>query len=467
MKKEAIARHYDGIAEERDRWIRRGRYYHRDLKRLLAFLVPRDRSVVEVGCGTGDLLAAVEPSRGLGIDISPRMIEVARSKHSRLDFAVDDAEDLKTAEKFDYVILSNLIGLLHDVQAAFGQLRKLTTPRSRLIITYYSRLWQPLLKIAVWFRLKMPQGEENWLSPEDVENLLYLNDYEVLRRGSRFLCPVFIPGVSWLCNRILAHLPGIRHLCLTTYVVARQRPPGREEQTVSVVIPTKNEEGNVFGAVERTPEMGLHTEYLFVDGGSTDGTVERIREVRDKYPEKDIKLMTQSGRGKANAVFEAMDRATGEILMILDSDLTVPPEELPKFYEALASGRGELINGVRLVYPMEKRAMRFLNMVANHGFSLLFSWVLGFRIKDTLCGTKALSRSDYETVRANRDYFGDFDPFGDFHLIFGAARLNLRIVDIPVHYRARSYGEIKIRRFRDGLLLVRMVLHGLVKLKFF
>lgn len=466
MDKPKIAAYYDAVAPERDAWIGKARYYHEDLHTLLRFLIPPGKRVIDVGCGTGDLLQAVAPSAGVGLDISPAMISRARQKFPHLTFEVDNLEDLHTRGKYDYVVLSNLIGSLYDVQAALGSVRHLVTSDSRVVITYFNRLWQPALLLAEKLKWKMPQPPQNWLSPADVENLLVLNGFDVVRRGARLLCPIHIPVLSRLINRWLAPLPFFRHLCLTTYLVARLKPIERMDCRVSVIIPTKNEAGNIRAAVERTPAMGTHTELIFVDGHSTDGTVERILETQRAHPERDIQFLTQPGSGKANAVFYAMDRATGDLLMILDSDLTVPPEELPRFYEAYAAGHGEFINGSRLVYPTEDRAMRFLNMVANHAFALIFSWLLGFRIKDTLCGTKVISARHYRDLQANRGYFGDFDPFGDFDLLFGAAKLSLKFVEIPVRYKARTYGDVKIRRFRDGFLLLRMVLFALRKIKF-
>ena len=463
-----IADIYDGLAPERAAWMARTQYYHADLERLLRFIVPQKKSVLEIGCGVGDLLASLHAERACGLDVSAAMVEQARSRYPDIRFEQDDAEALRCTELYDYVIMSNLIGLLDNVQAAFSCAKGVMGPRSRLVVTYYSRLWQPILDLAVKLKLKMPEPHQNWLALEDVVNLLELAGFEVLRRGVRMLLPVRIPILSAFLNRFIAPLPLFRRLCLTTYVVARIRPDTsvQKDCSVTIVVPTKNEAGNVAGAIERTPEFGTHQEFIFVDGNSTDGTQERIREIQTQYPEKDIRFMTQTGRGKANAVWEAMDEARGDLLMILDSDLAVPPEELPQFYEAFSSGHAEYVNGVRLVYAREREAMRFLNSVANHLFAVLFSWILGFRIKDTLCGTKVLSRTDYADLKANMAYFGDFDPFGDFQIIFGATKLNLKVVDIPVHYKARTYGEIEINRWRDGLLLFRMVGFAVMRLKF-
>jgi glycosyltransferase involved in cell wall biosynthesis len=183
------------------------------------------------------------------------------------------------------------------------------------------------------------------------------------------------------------------------------------------------------------------------------------------HPNLDIKAAVQDGRGKGDAVRKGFDLARGDILMILDADLTMPPEDLPKFYEIMTSGRGEFVNGSRLVYPMEEQAMRLLNLVANRIFAYSFSYLLNQRLTDTLCGTKVLHKRHYRRIVADRAYFGDFDPFGDFDLIFGAAKSNLKFVEVPIRYMARTFGETQISRFRHGWLLLRMVVFAWWKLK--
>lgn len=244
--------------------------------------------------------------------------------------------------------------------------------------------------------------------------------------------------------------------------------------TVTVVIPARNEAGNIEPAVARIPEMGRHTEILFIEGGSTDGTRKKIQAVvQANAGQRDIKLLVETAdktskrSSKGDAVRQAFAAATGDILMILDGDLTMPPEDLPKFYEAIASGRGQFINGTRLVERMEKGAMQFFNRIANWGFGKIFSWLLRQRLTDTLCGTKVLFKHDYDRIAANRHLFGDFDPFGDFDLLFGAAHLGLKIVEVPVRYRARTYGKTNIHRWRHGLLLAKMCWFAFKKRRLF
>lgn len=448
-----------------------GRHYHALLRRHYAFLVAPGARVLEVGCGLGDLLAAVKPSRGLGIDFSERTVGLARSRHAgsgNLEFRVGEATGFSVpeGEVFDYVILSDLVNDVADVQALLEYLRGFCHSRTRLVLNFFNNLWKPVLGLAVSLGLKAPTLMQNWLSSGDMRNLLHLAGWEWVKEETRILWPVSTPLLEPFLNRWMA--PLLRPFCLTVVQVARLRPevlPDRHYRC-SVVIPARNEAGNIEAAVLRTPEMGLGTEILFVEGHSRDETWNEIQRVAAAYPNRCIRVLKQQSKGKGGAVREAFAAATGDILFILDADLTMPPEQLPKFYEAARSGRAEFVNGVRLVYPMEDEAMQFANMIANHCFGLAFSWLLGQRLKDTLCGTKVLFKSDYEQIARNRGYFGEFDPFGDFDLLFGAAKLNLRILDLPIRYAARTYGSTNIQRWRHGVLLLRMVLFAAGRLKF-
>ncbi|MBI5623646.1 MAG: glycosyltransferase [Elusimicrobia bacterium] len=462
--------YFNDHAPQRDDWKKHAYYYHGQIASLLRGVIPAGQSVVEVGCATGDLLATLEPGRGLGLDFSPGMLAVAKKKHAGLRFELDDLEDLKTRETFDYVVLSDVIGSLADVWAAFRGIKRLCRPQTRVVITYYNYLWEPLLRLAEALGLKAKQPLQHWLPLGDISNLLALSGFQVVQTGYHILIPLWIPGLSYVANRFLARLPFLRRLCLVEYVIARPEPaPAKpDDYTVSVIVPTLNEEGTVKPLLERLPLMGLSTEVVFVDGASDDGTRDAIlAETRRPKPGFSARLIDQGGRlGKGDAVRKGFAAAAGEVVMILDSDLSVAPEDLPKFYFALQEGRGEFVNGSRLNYPMEKQAMRYLNNMGNHFFGAVLSWLLGRGIRDTLCGTKALFKRDYDRIAAGRAYFGDFDPFGDFDLLFGAARLNLDIVQMPVRYRSRAYGDTKISRFRHGLLLARMCLFASAKIKF-
>jgi len=461
---------FDHIADELSMVVDRRRYYARQVQRLVRGLVTPGGRALEVGCGLGDLLASLDVDTAIGIDFSPRMIEQARLRHPTLDLRVlDAARDELPEGPFDFIIISDAVGMLDDIQVVLERVRPLLAPRGRLIVTYYNLAWEPVLRLLEQLKLKTTWPDQNWLSMKDIENLLFLSGYDVVRRGTDVLVPAPVPLAAGLANRVLAKLPILKEMALVDYFVARPQAESmpRMLPAVSVVCPCRNERGNIREAVARTPLMGPATELIFVDGNSTDGTLEEIETVMREYQGPlELKLVRQGdGKGKGDAVRKGFAAARYPVLMILDSDLTVPPEDLPKFYRALVTQKGEFINGVRLVYPMEGEAMRFLNMVGNKFFSAALSWVLEQPIKDSLCGTKVLYREDYERIAANRDYFGDFDPFGDFDLLFGAARLNMRIVDLPVRYRARTYGETKIDRFSHGFLLLKMTAFGFAKLR--
>jgi SAM-dependent methyltransferase len=464
---QARVSHWDEVARHLETWTGWGSYYHRRLTQVYQSIVAPGQSVLELGCARGDLLAALRPASGVGVDFSEEMLRVARQRHPHLRFVHADVETLRLSEKFDVIILSDLVNDLWDVQAVFSNVSQFATARSRIIINSYSRLWEPILGLAQWLGLATPTLYQNWLTVEDLTGLLGLADFEVIKRTQEVLLPLPIWFLADLCNRFLVKLWPFKHLALTNIIVARPRPKSRTKlPTVSVIVPARNEAGNVADIFSRIPAMGEWTELVFVEGHSRDDTYAVIEEEIAARPTQRCQLIRQTGTGKGDAVRLGFSRARGEMLMILDADLTVPPEDLPRFYDALRSGKGEFINGVRLVYPMEKQAMRFLNLCGNKFFSLTFSWLLGQTIKDTLCGTKVLWKQDYEAIAANRAYFGDFDPFGDFDLIFGAVRLNLKITDLPIRYRERTYGTTNIQRWKHGWLLLKMVVFAARRIKF-
>jgi SAM-dependent methyltransferase len=450
------------------RWRRRNSYYYGWLDRIYRFVVRPNCRVLHVGCECGDLLAAVKPSYGVGVDENAAAIELARRRFANLKFYTADPHQLELDEKFDYVLICNSIGRWRDIQQVLERIRPLTTEGTRIVITYYNHLWEGVLWLGASLRIRRPYPYQNWLPPEDIENLLSLAGFDVIRSSSYIILPKRVPPFTTLCNYFLSLLPGFRLLNMVSLVVARPTAAVQrdEDLSVSVIVPCKNERGNIEDVIKRIPQMGRQTEIIFVDGNSTDGTPEEIERQIREHPERKITLIRQGdGVGKGDAVRKGFAAAKGEVLVIQDADLTAPPEDLPKFFRVLRDGKGEFINGSRLVYPMEKQAMRVLNLLGNKFFGSLFSWLLGQRFRDTLCGTKMISRKNYELIAANRSYFGDFDPFGDFDLIFGAVKQNLKVVEVPVTYRARIYGSTNISRFRHGWLLLRMSWVAFKKIK--
>jgi ubiquinone/menaquinone biosynthesis C-methylase UbiE len=467
-KNERIS-HWNKIAINLDKRNKCSAYYHKRLQEVMRSVVPPGQSVIEIGCGTGDLLASLNPSYGVGVDLSNEMIKLAKDRHPDLHFIHVDVHEIDLKDKFDFVILSDVVNELWDVQSVFQKILSFTTPRSRIVINFYSRLWELPLEIIRKSGLAKPMLLQNWLTVEDIRGLFSLSDFEVIRHWEEIIWPLRTPLIDSLMNRFIVRIWPFRIFALTHFMIAKPLPadlPVKQLPKVSVIIPARNEAGNINRIFESVPEMGGETELIFVEGGSTDDTYGIIEKAIKNNPHRAAKILRQTGKGKGDAVRLGFRHARGDILMILDADLTVPPEDLPRFYDALRTGKAEFVNGVRLVYPMEKESMRYLNLLGNKFFSLIFSWLLGQPIKDTLCGTKALWKTDYERIVANCSYFGDFDPFGDFDLLFGAAKLNLKIVEVPVRYRERIYGTTNISRWKHGWLLLRMVFFALKRIKF-
>lgn len=466
--REARRRLQARVAPVRQRWIDANQYYYDAVKRVLRFIIEPGSRVLNVRCQTGHLLDAVAPAHGVGVDISQEMVALAARRHPQYQFSCADPEALELTETFDYILFNDVSDTV-DVQAAFTRLAPLCEPHTRLVVFGYNRLWQNVVDLAARLGWKMPSEDLSWLSEHDLRGLLRLSGFEVVSVYRIVLAPKWIPLLSDFLNRVVARLPLVSRLCMNYFIVARPLAPPVDPANVrvSVIIPCRNEEGNVRPAVERLPDLGRETEVIFCDDKSTDGTAAEVRRMQQLYPLKTIRLVDGPGINKAENVRTGFRAATGDIVMILDGDLAVMPEELPYFVRALADRSGEFINGSRLVYPMPRAAMKFANSLGNKAFSMLFSYLLDRPIKDTLCGTKALWRRDWERIdRRLWGKWGVLDRWGDYELLFGARRLQLAIVDLPVHYQERVYGVTKMTRvFANGLHMLRMCGAAWLRLK--
>jgi hypothetical protein len=423
------------------------RYYYFLMARYLAVMIRPKNRAAEVNPQNDYLSRYLKPLK---------IISFPKEERTLVDLAPD------------YLVLNGNLHIERDINSFLTSLHRSLNPATRLIIIYYSSLWKPIFMMASRLGIRDRIPETNWITTGDMTNFLELAGYEVISDEARVLVPINIPFLSNFINRWLAPLPMFNIFCMVHIMVARLlKPMFSIKPSVSVVIPARNEAGNIEDAVKRVPKMGPNDEIIFIEGGSKDNTWETICNVRDRYKkDKLIIIDRQDGHGKADAVRKGYSLATKEILMILDADLTVAPEALPQFYKAIVEGKGEFINGSRLVYPMENRSMRFLNMIVNKFFAIAFTFALNQTFKDTLCGTKVLTREHYLKLAANRDYFGDFDPFGDFDLIFGAVRMGLKIRELPITYRERTYGETNISRWRHGWMLIQMLYFAIIKIKF-
>lgn len=454
--------HQETIAPERDKYIQTNRYFYDQLKRVLQFIVEPGKRVLDVRCETGHLLASVRPAFGVGVEISDAMVECARRQHPDLHFLQSDPEDLELNETFDYILFNHIFDTV-DILRTLDRIKRHCTPETRIVVINYNHFWAPVLELASKLGLRSQFVEPNWVSENDIRGFMKLAGFRPVRKHRSIIFPKYVPGLSQFLNGFLARLPGLRNLCLMQIMVARLvTDPKRENgATVSVVVPCRNELGNVQQAVERIPAMGSHTEIIFCDDKSTDGTAEEVRRVSALYPEKDIRLVNGPGICKADNVWTGFRSAHGEILVILDADLTVMPEELPIFVRALLTSQGEFINGSRLVYPVPQLAMKTTNTIGNKLFARVFSFLLDQRIKDTLCGTKVLWRKDWQRMERNLGAWGIKDMWGDYELLFGASKLHLEIVEVPVHYQERIYGVTKMTRvFSNGLRMLRICWHA-------
>lgn len=458
---------------EHEKWLKTNSLYYQDLEKLFKFFVQPNSDVLELSSGLGYLLNAVEPRFGLGIERNSYFLEVDQRKFPHLEFQVQTPELFISDRTYDYILCPNTVSSLDNIQRTLANFYQVCHPSTKVIFTFHNPAWEIILSLATILKQRRKVTNFNWLSYEDMENLLELAGFEVVKRGKRMLLPRNVPILNWFFNKIMAPLPLINNMCLTEYIISRPKPDVTKksqkikELSCSVIVPARNEAGNIESCVTRMPRLGKHTEIIFIEGHSSDNTWEEIQRVQAQFGQEwDIKISQQKGKGKGDAVRQGFAMASGDILIILDSDLTVRPEDLVYFFDAVASGQCEFANGCRLIYPVSSTTMPWLNRMANRFFAWVLSYLINTKIKDSLCGTKVLSKKNYLKIAENRAYFKDFDPFGDFDLLFGAAKLGLKIQDIPVRYVPRTYGSSNIQHFKEGIVLLKMCLYAAKKIKF-
>lgn len=429
------------------------KYFYSLLRKYVGFYTANKQSVLEIHYeGQNNIL--------------PKNNQTKVITRNPLKQSLDDLLVIIEAENPDVILCNSSLHNEQDLQEFLAFLSSSLPPHSRLIFNYYSNLWKPLANLASSIGIRKKSKTQNWITKEDIKNLFHLSNLDQIRTESKVVFPFYVPLFSVLLNRIIANIPLFNSFSMVNIVIARPLTIKKNKYSYSILVPARNEEGNIENIVNRVKNLNYPVELIFVEGNSTDNTWNKIQEVKEQHPNYPIKTFRQDGKGKGDAVRKGFDHAENDILVILDADLTVPPEDLPKFFDAIELNKGEFINGSRLVYPMENEAMRFFNLIGNKFFASVFSFLIGQAFKDTLCGTKVISRKNYAALKQNRKYFGDFDPFGDFDLIFGATKLGLKIVEVPIRYRNRVYGDTNISRWKHGLILLRMSIYAASKIKF-
>ncbi len=443
-----------------DFWKNKNWYFHNKLREIFKEFVPEDSKILQIGYGLGDILTGLYPKEAVSFDSDDKLAEISERRHPSVKFVIGNAEELLLKGKFDYVILPNSVDHFYDIQSVLENVKKVTTDDSRIVITNINPRWEEAFKVLEKLKLKREEGEKNWLRLKDLENIVKISGYDVIESGYKLLMPAHVPFISNILNSLQGN-SFISRFGVEQYIVAKKsKKISKKRLSATVLIPCFNEEENIKKAIETVPSMGYLTEIVVVDDGSTDKTARIVKALQKKN--KHLKLISyKPNHGKGYAVKKGFDAVVTDTMMIQDADMTVPTEELTRFFNLMAEGKAEFVNGTRMIYPMEGQAMRQLNLIGNLIFSWIFSWLLWQRVTDTLCGTKALFKKDYKKIKMSGSSWGDFD------LLYGAAENKIKIVEMPVHYKKRVAGKSKMKAFKHGFVLAKMCLVGLWRLKLF
>jgi len=450
---------FNRIAENYERYQKKNFYYHCLIENVYLSSIPSKSTIIDFGCGTGKLLARLNPSKACAIDFSSNMISVAkRSLGNNVKFVCSDFALFSPQEKYDYAIISNTLEYVSDINSLLSKAYDSLNEDGKIIITSVNPVWKLILRVGNKLHIKTPDLEKNFLTNKDVVNFLEVAGFEIIAEGLTGAVPVYIPFISPFLNFLIRELPLLRQFGSIQCVIAKKRRLSRE-YACSVIVPCFNEAGNITTIIQKIPKIGKWTELIFVDDGSQDSTADQV----DSSLRDDIKIRCISykpNRGKLYAITAGFHNAKGDILFILDADLAIIPEELRKFYKVMAEGYADFVNGTRFIYPMEGKAMRLLNYFGNKIFCLVVSWIIDQRVSDTLCGSKALFRKDFLHISMGHD------PWGDYDLIFGVAKLKLKMREVAVHYQERKYGKSKMKPLKHTNALLKACFWGLKNIKF-
>jgi SAM-dependent methyltransferase len=458
---EFIHKHAQNLAQNQPKYKNLNKFYAQYLKRWLTSVLPEGKRVLEIGCGNGDTLNAVNPLYGVGLDLSKDFITECEKKYDKkYKFICEKFENYETEDKFDALLLISSLEYLYDIGKVFDKANHLLEDNGRIYISTGNPLWHGIFKMASFLGLRKPECEHLYITNQDLQNLLSLNGFETVYEEMALIVPKYIPIFGGILNWIIPKIPAIRLLCSAQLIVARKIPTEVREYSVSIVVPCHNEEGNIDKCIQEVVKVGTKTELIFVDDGSTDDTAEKVK--NSNREDIDIKLISYPvNKGKGYAVKQGFDSAVNDIVVVLDADLTTHPEDLSELYTAFSSGKAEFINCTRMIYPMESGAMKWKNYIGNKLFNILASHVMGQRVSDTLCGTKACFKKDYLYFTMLRD------PWGDYDFLFGAAQLRLSLLELPIHYREREAGLSKMNSFKHCINLIKMCFYGFAQIKFY
>lgn len=441
------------------------RYFHQSVNRAFRFLVPEGKSLLYYGRYIPGLLPGLKSSRCVVVSHDPPTgDDLAAMEAERVQFIHSAYDAYRPEGTFDYVILHGALGESHDICTLLRSVRSVCTPATRLIIYQHNYLWQGVIALAERLKIIEKGATQNWISVRDLSAALNGMGFQVVRSFRQMLCPFRFGGLGRLINGVATLLPVLDFFNLNQYIVAR--PVGaaaaaeKKYSSLSIVLTVRDERGNIEPVVKTLPAICPDQEILFVEGHSSDGTREEIERVMGLYPEKNIRVMSQPGKGQGDAIRTGFRAARGDVIILYEGDGTSLPEDIRFFYDALDSGRFEFVEGSRFIYPFDERSMPLLNKVGNIFFARWFSWFLGQHTTDVLSGIKAISKKEFATIDEHWGFMGLDDPFGDFELLYGAFRFGLTCCEIPMHYQPRTYGVSKSRVFRHGAYLLRMAARG-------
>ncbi len=366
----------------------------------------------------------------------------------------------------DTVVISDIEHQLNPAKNLLN-LSRIVGDNTKIILLSKNMVWMILIKILKLFFSFSPK-KNNFLPSSYLDNLYSSCNLELIRQEKIIALPINIPFLTKIINRIF-RLPLLNFFCMSNIAILKKKiknSSNHKDLKISFIIPCKNEQDNIKVFEQKINENTEPDEYLFGDDNSSDKTSDEIDKLIEKLSDKKIIKYNGPGICKSENVYKGIDLSSGDIIVIYDADHTVSFEDIKFSVSIMKKTNVDFINCTRMIYPQKDGAMKFANFIGNTIFASLFSLLFKKKITDTLCGTKIFYKKDWEKIKENTSQWGMKDLWGDFDLLIGAYKNNLKITEVPVTYYERRENETKMTSLISNTLrMFFIVIYSYYKLR--
>tara|TARA_B110000977_G_scaffold125183_1_gene160299 strand:+ start:1495 stop:2904 length:1410 start_codon:yes stop_codon:yes gene_type:complete len=424
--------------ESRENFLKKKNFLFDEISKALNYLINDSNYVKFFCCGNSSIVNKVNSKNIYINEINNTFI------NSLTKSEIKKEDEINKNLNFDHIVIADIEHQKFITKNLIDLNEKIDN-ECRVIVLSKSIFWSTLINF--YKKIKNIGPDKNNFLPYSNLRKIFLNtNFEIVKNEKIIFFPFQFSLLTKFINQIF-RFPVLNFFCMINLTVLKKvqkKNYQAEGKKISFIIPCKNEGGNIKFFYEKIINSTINAEFLFGNDNSSDNTLDEIKKLQQAIPNKEIKIYDGPGVCKSENVYKGINLASGEIILIYDADLTVSFDDLVNSINLLLKTDADFINCTRMIMPQQKNAMKFLNFYGNLFFAFLFSILFKQKITDTLCGTKIFFKKDWEQIKKYNNTWGAKDLWGDFDLLLGAYKNNLKIVENPISYTDRKEDETKM-----------------------